>query len=317
MTNTKHNLTYGSDVELALYHLPTAQMIPATELNTPETSDNRGELKKNGVLQGTYHRDNILLEYQTLVCANLPGVFQSSKVIRNYLGLKYKNQLKVSLCPKALVEFTDPRMVTIPEAAELGCNPDYDAYTEQLAEPIHPAIMGLLRTGSGHIHIGNLPTLSFAQTCQFVRLLDIFVSVVHVVGYEAQVHFRGLARRNFYGQAGRFRLKEYGIEYRTPSAQSPHLTNPTMAKHIQIGIEKALCLTLRGVDSHEILSGSRVQDLINAPSVCELVLEEMEREPGRGVPVREFLKIQEAWGADLANARMAIGQYAAQHQNDV
>lgn len=72
-----------------------------------------------------------------------------------------------------------------------------------------------LFTAGGHIHFGGscIMMLSFEQLRAFVRKLDKEVlPMCEKVETEA-----GELRRSVYGARGEFRMKEYGIEYRSPS----------------------------------------------------------------------------------------------------
>lgn len=72
-----------------------------------------------------------------------------------------------------------------------------------------------LLTAGGHIHIGGsmIKILSMAQLKQFImKLDDTILPVCSSLETEA-----GILRRTVYGSPGEFRIKEYGIEYRSPS----------------------------------------------------------------------------------------------------
>lgn len=101
------------------------------------------------------------------------------------------------------------------EAKELGCDPDYDAYT--LAPNPRPDGERPFRTGAGHVHIGwgaDIPVDNeeHIEICaNFVKILDATVGLfMTMIDDEPR-------RRELYGKAGAFRPKPYGVEYRTPS----------------------------------------------------------------------------------------------------
>lgn len=96
-----------------------------------------------------------------------------------------------------------------PKAFILGCDPDFNAYTEQ-QNPIYDVNqMGLTRFAAGHIHLGydvsKIPHNVMAKFC------DLFIGLPSIAKDKQG------RRRQFYGQAGNYRPKKYGIEYRTPS----------------------------------------------------------------------------------------------------
>lgn len=101
------------------------------------------------------------------------------------------------------------------EAKELGCDPDYCAYTGEI-NPVPDGTRNF-RTAAGHVHIGwgaDIPPLNqdhMEICCQFVKALDATVGV-----YMTYID-REPRRRELYGKAGSFRPKSYGVEYRTPS----------------------------------------------------------------------------------------------------
>lgn len=82
-------------------------------------------------------------------------------------------------------------------------------------KPVFNQFNDKLFTAGGHIHVGGalIKMLSFSQLKSFVRKLDEEVlPICNSVETEA-----GKLRRDVYGSLGEFRMKEYGIEYRSPS----------------------------------------------------------------------------------------------------
>jgi len=104
------------------------------------------------------------------------------------------------------------------EALELGCEPDYNAYTED-ANPRPDVSTGTMRTAAGHIHIGFTDGMiedafseSHMNDCySLTKFLDATVGVASLK-YDTDVE-----RRSLYGAAGAFRPKVYGLEYRVLS----------------------------------------------------------------------------------------------------
>ncbi len=106
---------------------------------------------------------------------------------------------------------------TLPaETKTLGCDPDYNAWTGRQNDP--PDGFGTtLRTASGHIHIGwtevedPFDSIHFKECCAIVKQLDFFL------GVPSMLWDTDGRRRTLYGKAGAFRVKKYGLEYRTLS----------------------------------------------------------------------------------------------------
>lgn len=95
------------------------------------------------------------------------------------------------------------------EAVELGCEPDFNAYTNDVNPT--PNAQADFRTAAGHVHIGIDRELTEVQRLQLVILCDLFLGLPSL---ELDTDTK---RRELYGRAGCFRAKPYGIEYRTLS----------------------------------------------------------------------------------------------------
>ena len=101
------------------------------------------------------------------------------------------------------------------EALELGCDPDFNAWTGQ-TNP-RPDGVRPMRTASGHIHIGwtqdeNIEDMSHKHRANMVaKQLDFYLGLPSLE-YDADTE-----RREMYGKAGAVRYKSYGVEYRTLS----------------------------------------------------------------------------------------------------
>lgn len=149
------------------------------------------------------------------------------------------------------------------EALELGCDPDYNAWTDR----VNPRPDGErpMRTASGHVHIGwtngeKADDADHVSRCNLlVRQLDFYLGLPSLM-YDTDVRRRGM-----YGKAGACRYKSYGVEYRTLS--NAWLTS----KERMAWIYRA---TVRAVE--EAMSGNLlqekygdIQDIINSSNVKE------------------------------------------------
>ena len=101
------------------------------------------------------------------------------------------------------------------EAKELGCNPDYSAYTGE--ENPRPNADLPFRTAAGHVHIGWTEDQDphshqhFNMCIAAVKQLDVFLGIPSVI------YDQNTQRRQMYGAPGCFRPKPYGVEYRVLS----------------------------------------------------------------------------------------------------
>ena len=98
---------------------------------------------------------------------------------------------------------------------ELGCEPDYSAYTGVANNPPVPN-PPTLRTMSGHIHIGWGKDMDIADPGHFADCIAVTKQMDWFLGVPGLIWNPGTVRRKLYGKAGAFRVKSYGVEYRTP-----------------------------------------------------------------------------------------------------
>lgn len=135
------------------------------------------------------------------------------KAIRERLGENYE------LVFEPVGRFDKEYFDKLPKSAtELGCNPDFNAWTGTVNPP--PDASGDMygvRTASGHVHLGwtedQDPTdPSHIADCNLVaQNLDYFL------GLPSLMWDRDNTRRKLYGRAGAVRYKPYGVEYRVLS----------------------------------------------------------------------------------------------------
>ena len=101
------------------------------------------------------------------------------------------------------------------EALELGCDPDYNAWTGLANNK--PNADRPMRTASGHVHIGwtdgedirNAVHQEMGKAAG--KQMDFFLGLPSLF-YDADTE-----RREMYGKGGCIRYKQYGVEYRTLS----------------------------------------------------------------------------------------------------
>lgn len=168
-----------------------------------------------------FYYDNVMAE-----CAIKPAT-SKTKTINNFrecLQL-YANMVSpYQLVAQASHTFATGQL-RHPDARQVGCAPDYCAYRLELVDAPKESIQGSgFRSCGGHIHIGH-PILRSdgPEPIIAVYLLDLFLAVPSLWLDDDPT---SITRRTLYGQAGRYRSKDYGIEYRSLGnfwLQSPNL----------------------------------------------------------------------------------------------
>lgn len=164
---------------------------------------------------GAYQVDGMALEFNINPTALHDFENFNLNIVKTMEGMK--KMAGVNFAKEVTVQDFDPEYLEAQpdEAKELGCDPDYNAYT---LEPNPRPNSGLnFRTAAGHIHVGwgaDIPIDNdeHIEICaNFVKMLDA------TVGMYMTFIDREPRRRELYGKAGAMRVKPYGVEYRTPS----------------------------------------------------------------------------------------------------
>lgn len=140
-----------------------------------------------------------------------------------------------TLDARPVAEFGQEYMKTRCHAElELGCDPDYDAYTGQPNKRPNDKVD--FRTGSGHIHIGWTEGMDPMDPDHFEACQMLVKDLDYTLGYTSMIWDKDNKRRKLYGAAGAFRPKSYGVEYRTLS--NAWVTNPKLRKFIFEVVQK-------------------------------------------------------------------------------
>lgn len=102
-------------------------------------------------------------------------------------------------------------------AKELGCSPDFNAWTGSVNPPPHDPDNPMLRTASGHLHIGWTDEESTSDLQHVMNCRDLVKQLDWYLGGWSLKMDPDPTRRRLYGQAGACRYKPYGVEYRVLS----------------------------------------------------------------------------------------------------
>lgn len=232
------DFSIGCDPELFLSK--RGRLISAHETNINGTKSEPFKIK-----DGAVQIDGCALEFNTdPVPLNDFNAF-NGKVINVMKGMReLVPGFNFKIQPTAV--FDEEYWKTIPdENKELGCNPDYNAYTLK-HNPAPDANAGTMRTGAGHLHLGWDPTASIPaehpehiEVCaNITKMFDLFV------GLGTLLFDDDTQRRSLYGRAGAFRPKPYGFEYRVPS--NAWLTSISRRRFVHDCAKKAVQMATQG-----------------------------------------------------------------------
>jgi hypothetical protein len=116
------------------------------------------------------------------------------------------------------MEFTEKVWEESPDhAKELGCSPDFNAWTLEANPPPTPPEGSRLRTASGHIHVGWTNDIDPFNPDHIGHCVDLVKQLDWFLGTWSVTVDKDNRRRSLYGKAGAMRFKPYGVEYRVLS----------------------------------------------------------------------------------------------------
>lgn len=196
------NVKIGADPELFL--IKEKEVISAEGLiggtkNEPKIISDEGH---------AVQEDNVMVEFNIPPSENEEDFLNNINFVKDYLkqnGRIHKSILHI--VPHAKLK---PEYLKTDQAKSFGCEPDFNVYNMEENESCSAKDIGNIRVAGGHIHIGYENPNGFINNL-LIKMLDI------TLGLESVILDTDEVRRKFYGFAGSFRIKEYGVEYRTLS----------------------------------------------------------------------------------------------------
>jgi hypothetical protein len=118
----------------------------------------------------------------------------------------------------ASVNFDEKFLEQVPDEAKiLGCEPDWNAWEDDMNPP--PDAGAYMRTAGGHVHVGGFESEDAFDDDHIDRCIVLAKLMDEELGVYSILWDKDDKRRAMYGQAGCFRPKTYGFEYRTLSNQ--------------------------------------------------------------------------------------------------
>lgn len=246
-------ITFGSDPELLI----------VDDNNDPKSAIDiiHGSPDDRVTILGhQFYYDNVLAE-----CAVKPGS-SKKEVLNNFkecLGIYADIVKPYKLSVTACVDFPADQLNN-EIARKAGCAIDSCAYELKMKDPPKDLIKnGNMRSCGGHIHLGSeLLASDGPEPILAIYMLDLFIGV-------SSLHLdrdpTSLRRRLIYGKAGRYRSKDYGLEYRSLGnfwLMSPKMTELiyNLSIFVHEFIESKKAWDLWKFDENALYSGESMAD---------------------------------------------------------
>jgi hypothetical protein len=206
----REGFKFGCDPECFILNTETGKHVSAEGL-IPGT---KGE--PYPVKFGAVQVDGMAAEFNIDPVTNFKDFNRNIQAVINQLQKMLPANHVLDFIPA--VEFDPEVFDAAPDKAkELGCSPDFNAWTGEVNPPPAYPNNPFLRTASGHIHVGwcddgDLTDEQHLMNCRdLVKQFDWFLG-----GWSVTVD-ADPTRRKLYGRAGACRYKTYGVEYRVLS----------------------------------------------------------------------------------------------------
>lgn len=216
-----YTVTIGCDPELFIYDTKTKKYVSAHD-RTTGTKAKPSTLGPSSAVQA----DGTALEFNISPAGSADTFSTYVRGALDALRAGYLVPGEVLMASPVATYDDDYFKRLPPQAVELGCSPDFNAYTGMVNPPPDTSkISPNTRTAAGHLAIGwrtegdlvdPMDPAHFDDCIQLVKMLDILFDML-----EPNQYFGSLDkikyRKNLYGARGAFRPKPWGVEYRVPS----------------------------------------------------------------------------------------------------
>ena len=222
------NVKVGADPELFIVNSKTNKVVSSIGL-IPGV---KGEAYRAPDMPKGYglQIDNILGEFNIPPAKDKESFIDSIEYMKDYIRQYVKNvnpDLDIQCIASREV---DEDQLQSPEAKLFGCDVSYNAYTED-ENPKPDGERGNLRSGGFHIHL-SYKNPNARTSIDLIKYLDVDLGIPSVVKDP------DTKRRTLYGKAGDFRLRPYGVEYR--SLSSYMMSSKENLEFVWNGIMKAI-----------------------------------------------------------------------------
>lgn len=258
----KHKIKLGSDPEIFIEK--NGEIVSAVGM-IPGTKDDPHPITDKGHYIQT---DNIAFEFNIPPCETEDEYVENINFVKEHLEiLAQANNCNLSLLASSEI---NPIHLQTEQAQTFGCEPDLNVYIQDLNPK--PDSNTNLRCVGAHVHIGY-ENPEFEVSERIVKMFDIFVTLPSLLIDKDE------QRRELYGKAGSFRIKDFGVECRALSNFWIH--SDKLIKWVFNQTITAVETVLNNEDESFIIKYSeRVQKAIdsNDKIEAEFLIEEINKE---------------------------------------
>ena len=244
----------GSDPELFIVNNTTGNVVSSIGLIPGKKKE---AYRPDGMPEGYgVQIDNILAEFNIPPVNKIMDFIHHINYMKDYIDnyVKEKNpELGILCCASQYVPWDQ---LQSEEACMFGCDPDYNAYTEDV-NPKPDGEKTNLRSAGTHIHI-SYENPNIKQSIALVKCMDVYLALPSVFMDPDK------ERRKLYGKAGSFRIVPYGVEYRPMS--SYFISTDELIAFLYTQTFKAMKHCAMGCATP---NGALIQDIINNGNVEE------------------------------------------------
>lgn len=201
----------GTDPELFVFDEGKDRFVSAHDL-IPGTKAEPHEVSK-----GAIQVDGVAAEFNILPASSSHEFLSNvNSVVSSLRAHVQKNSRSLQLRAIPTCWFDPEYFEALPlSAKELGCNPDWNAYTGEKNAP--PGTDKPFRTGSFHVHLGWTKHEDPEDSSHFEACRKLVQRLDKTLYIESLSWDSDETRRELYGMIGSFRPKSYGVEYRVLS----------------------------------------------------------------------------------------------------
>lgn len=239
-------ITIGTDPELFLYDHKEGRLKSAVGLI--------GGTKEQPRKLGTEYfvqEDNVAVEFNIPPCSTADEFDLHIEMAMDAIRMELPDHLELIVQPSGMF---DPEELNTRAARHFGCDPDYNAWSGLKNHFTISSEFSNLRVCGGHLHTGFPFQAPVQDLMTFIKAQDLHQSV------PAVLMDNDTLRRQLYGKAGAYRIKPYGVEYRTLS--NFWIQNSALRQWAFHTTKDALQFVMEGkAIDHDL--GQTIQDTIN------------------------------------------------------